>query len=123
MSTMRWFRWNRRWGSYPALFALALQLVLSFGHVHLDGLGATAPVAASQSGNSSHPGKSRGSVPDADEFCAICAVISMSGALVIPQPPALAFTAPPHDAFFADLAAILVTRHERGYFQARAPPA
>jgi hypothetical protein len=115
---MQWFRWNRRWGSYAALFALALQLALSFGHLHLDELGVTA--AAAQT--SSHPGKSPGNAPDSDELCAICAVISMSGTLEIPHPPALVFATAPHDAFFADLAAILVANHERDHFQARAPP-
>ena len=118
---MQWLRWNRRWGGYAALFALALQLALSFGHLHLDDLGVTA--AAGQAPNPSHPGKSPGNTPDTDEFCAICAVISLSGTLVIPEPPALVFAATPDDAFFADLGVILVPSHERGYFQARAPPA
>jgi hypothetical protein len=118
---MQWFRWNRRWGSCAALFALALQLALSFGHLHLDELGVTA--VAAQISNASHPGKSPGNAPDTDELCAICAVISMSGTLVIPQAPALVFAAASHAAFFTDLAAILVANHERDNFQARAPPA
>jgi hypothetical protein len=121
---MHWFRCNRRWGSYAALFALTVQLVLAFGHVHLGELGITFPIAAAEPANASHPGKlPPGSVPDADEFCAICAVISMSGALVIPQPPAVAFAAARHDAFFSDLVAVLVPDQRRGQFQARAPPA
>jgi len=32
---MRWVRGHRRVGACVALFALALQLVLSFGHIHL----------------------------------------------------------------------------------------
>jgi hypothetical protein len=119
---MQWFRLNRRWGSYAALLALGLQLVLSFGHLHLDDLSIGLP-GATQAANSGHPGKLPGSVPDADEFCAICAVISMSGSLVIPQPPALVFAAAHHDAFFLDLAAVLVPNDGRGRFQARAPPA
>ena len=35
MTTMRWFRTRSRWGSCLALVALALQLALSFGHIHL----------------------------------------------------------------------------------------
>jgi len=120
---MQWFRWNRRWGSYAALFALALQLVLSFGHFHPDEFGIAIPGAAPQASNSLHPGKLPGSVPDADELCAICAVISMSGALMIPQPPELVFAAAHHEAFFQNVAAVLVSSKERGRFQARAPPA
>jgi hypothetical protein len=33
---MRWFRSRKRSGSYLALFALAFQLAVSFGHVHLE---------------------------------------------------------------------------------------
>ncbi len=36
---MRWSRINRRWGGRLALFALALQLGLSFGHIHAEDLG------------------------------------------------------------------------------------
>ena len=35
---MQWFRSRVKLGSWVALFALALQLALTFGHVHLDGL-------------------------------------------------------------------------------------
>jgi hypothetical protein len=63
-----------------------------------------------------------GNAPDTDEFCAICAVISMSGAQVIPQPPALVFAAAHDEAFFRHLAAVLVPNHGHGQFQARAPP-
>src|SRR5262245_32631294 len=34
---MGWLRSRSRWGSYLALFALAFQLALSFGHVHIEG--------------------------------------------------------------------------------------
>jgi len=34
---MRWLRSHMRLGSWVALFALAIQLALSFGHVHLGG--------------------------------------------------------------------------------------
>src|SRR5690349_24567587 len=33
---MFWFRFHPRFCSWVALFALAIQLVLSFGHIHLD---------------------------------------------------------------------------------------
>ena len=35
-TAMRRFRSSSKWGSCLALFALALQLVLTFGHVHFD---------------------------------------------------------------------------------------
>ena len=33
---MHWIRKNSRFGSWAAVFALALQLVLSFGHIHAE---------------------------------------------------------------------------------------
>jgi len=119
---MQWFRANRPVSSCLALFALALQLALSFGHVHLDDLAlGKATLAATQ--KASQSGTPSGTVPDRDEVCAICAVISLSGALLIPDAPALVFAGAQHQAFFPDLAAILVFEHTRPQFQARAPPA
>ena len=46
---MPWFRAKRSLSSYVSLFALALQLALSFGHVHLDELGlGNGAIAAAQ---------------------------------------------------------------------------
>ena len=42
---MRWVRCNNRFGSWLALAALALQIVVSFGHVHLDRVAPSAAVA------------------------------------------------------------------------------
>src|SRR6266446_1353049 len=55
---MKWFRVNRRLGSHAALIALALQLVLSFGHTHADDLarGDGAGTVFVRS-SASHPGE------------------------------------------------------------------
>src|SRR5208337_3280215 len=37
VKTMGWFRSRMRLGSWSALFALTIQLVLSFEHLHFDG--------------------------------------------------------------------------------------
>ena len=48
---MHWVRSNRRFGSWAALFALAIQLVLSFGHIHLEDFqGSSAAVALAVAG-------------------------------------------------------------------------
>jgi len=119
---MHWFRANRSLRSYLALFALALQLALSFGHVHLDelALGRKTIAATANASDSRTPS---GTVPDRDEICAICAVITMSGSLVMPDAPALVFAGALHQAFFTDLVALLVSDLTRAQFQARAPPA
>jgi hypothetical protein len=117
---MQWFRAKRSPSGYAALFALGLQLALSFGHLHLDelALGKTT-LAATVSDSQTPPGP----VPDRDEVCAICAIISLSGALLIPDAPTLVFAGAQHEAFFQNLVAVLVSDLTRGQFQARAPPA
>ena len=54
---MHWFRSRSRLGSGLALFSLALQLALSFGHIHLKDIVGTAnastSIAASTAGSQS----------------------------------------------------------------------
>ena len=40
---MQWIRKNRSVGSLAALFALSIQLVLSFGHIHPEDIRGTSP--------------------------------------------------------------------------------
>ena len=103
-----------------ALFALALQLGLSFGHFHHDT--AVAGIAASAS-------QSQASTPDADhdqdvhrDLCAICATVAMANTLVAAAPPSL--TAPL--AITALQAAFhpeaIASGFRRNAFRSRAPP-
>ena len=39
---MRWVRSRQKLGAWCALFAVTVQLVLSFGHVHVAGIGSGA---------------------------------------------------------------------------------
>lgn len=72
---MRWFRSNIRFGSRLALLALAVQLVLTFGHVHGLAAAAANPGIASLSNASDPMQKSSGS---ADFDCPICALIQLA---------------------------------------------
>ena len=48
---MRWFRANRILGSRLALFALAVQFVLAFGHIHHDDIyGSARPAGCGDGG-------------------------------------------------------------------------
>jgi hypothetical protein len=101
---MRWFRSHRLKVASLALFALACQFVLSFGHVHLDrsvgnsshwtiaaasGKAVAAPVGKVTSADlPASPGKKNPSGLG-DDFCAICANISLAAALVVPNAPTL----------------------------------
>jgi hypothetical protein len=86
---MSWFRANRGGVAWLAFFALACQLLFSFGHVHLgkiDGGALGWAVAAVDDGDSSaaapqSPPKNAPTVPG--DFCAICANISLASALAV----------------------------------------
>jgi hypothetical protein len=101
---MRWFRPHSLKVASLALFALACQFVLSFGHVHLDRFAGNsinwAMTAATGKAVASAPGKiTLADLPTSprqknpsglgDDFCAICASINLAGALVAPTPPTL----------------------------------
>ena len=88
-SVMYWFRARLRWSSCIALFALALQLVLTFGHVHLDGLGGHSSTRMEASADTATPVDNE--VPgDADDYCVLCALVYLAGTLV----PAVAAALP-----------------------------
>lgn len=134
---MRWFRSRVRFGSRFALFALAIQFLLSFGHFHgsaqaasINTIGFTAghlhALGSLSHANTSGPIrlKSSGDAPGGqpDDDCAICAVMALANALVdtsppcLPSPQAVAFRYLAVDAAFAD------PNPARAAFQPRAPP-
>jgi hypothetical protein len=86
---MRWFRSNRGAVAWLAFFALACQLVLSFGHVHAAGLaGASITWVAAETGDACAdlPASPLQKNPTglAGDFCAICANVSLAGAIILP---------------------------------------
>lgn len=115
---------NRRFASWLALAALALQIVLSFGHVHLDGVHrahqsaavtgsraqATQPLPAQQPGD------------DGDDYCAICASIYLAANSFVPQPPQLPVPLASQAIERFDRIAVLFIAPRRAPFQSRAPP-
>jgi hypothetical protein len=121
---MRWVRTNRRCGGWLALAALALQIVLSFGHVHLDGVrGGSADVIAGQSKESA-PQPAPGQLPakDADDYCPICATIHLASTSFLPDAPQLPvpFVSQTIEHFSAVVVIPIV--RQRTAFQSRAPP-
>ena len=82
---MRWFRSHVRAGSRLALFALAVQLFVTFGHVHLDGLvgGPTTSAGADRHAAASlhNPADGSQQTPGtADDDCPICSLIQLASA-------------------------------------------
>jgi hypothetical protein len=94
---LRWFRTKKRFGTCWALFALALQFALSFGHAHQNQL--AEPFAASpQFSILDHaPSTTISASPIvpitpaglALAYCEICAVANLAGNGVPPNPPQL----------------------------------
>jgi hypothetical protein len=127
---MHWIRSNLRFGACCALFALALQFALSFGHMHADAgvlkfprLGATGHlvVPAAIPDVSAVPAN-----PDsnghAGDFCDICALIHLAGTLLPAASPALELP-----ANFGTLQLPIAADHDLSAsrpfsFRARAPP-
>ena len=119
---MQWFRSRVKLGSWVALFALALQLAPTFGHVHLDGLrgGSSARIEASAGA----PAPTGNDGPNAaDDYCALCALTHLAGTLlpaspvVLPLPPAFTPSRCPEPG----LCFVLPARRSAS-FAARAPP-
>jgi hypothetical protein len=121
---MRWFRSHLGFGSRLALFALAVQLVLSFGHVHLDkSLGSSAPVRVAVQAASHHGGPSPAGHVDADDYCAICATVSLVATSVLPEQARLPLPVTLAADWPRDFATIVASLDAEFFFQARAPPA
>lgn len=104
-----------------ALFALALQFGLSFGHIHADHAFA-APTAISDHASASTPDSSGHHQDNPADICAICVTVAMANALVDATPPVLPV---PVDAEAAEISAEFahhVTATRLVAFQSRAPP-
>jgi len=112
-------RTRRRLTGWLALFALALQFVVGFGHVHSeDFAGLVHPGVVRVS--PADPGPAGPSDPD-HLTCDICAAVHLTGTSVVPTPPALVL--PIATPFVAPVAA--PTTHAPALvvaFDARGPP-
>ncbi len=116
---MRWFRTNRRFYGALALFALALQITLSFGHCHLRDFAAIPGVAVAQAQDGSDRPAGHN---DADGYCLVCATVSLAGTLVLPDQVALQLPVISADIQHWQLHAASWSRIDYAPFHARAPP-
>jgi hypothetical protein len=123
---MPWIRRYRRSGAWVALFALALQLVLSFGHVHVDSAAGSIPafagISASQAADVDGTPSDSDHHPGTHDFCAICATIGLASSLLLPQPAQLKLPIADAHKWPREYQAALVARQPHFLFQARAPP-
>jgi hypothetical protein len=125
---MRRFRSNSGRVAWLAIFALACQFVLTFGHIHSGSVSiisaALAISADASEGSAGPPPSPAQKVPTglAQDFCAVCNHIGLANALVLPVSPA---TIPPI-SFIRELQWSLVpigfASRDHFHFNARGPP-
>jgi hypothetical protein len=122
---MGWVHRHKRHGALFALAALALQIAVSFGHVHLDGL--VRPSHALTTSHNTVVAQSSQQAPTQntgdDDYCAICASIFLVSTSFVSAPPQL-----PVPDVFARVEQTFSTAHGiiaplRVAFRSRAPPA
>jgi hypothetical protein len=123
---MRWFRANRILGSRLALLALAVQFVVAFGHIHRDDIygvtrGAVTIAALAPDGSQPQPGDRP--AKHGDDYCAICAAVSLLGNSFAAAAPALPLPSASHAIEQFDRVAVIFIAPRRAAFQSRAPPA
>ena len=144
---MKWFRSNVRHGSRLALFALAIQVLLSFGHFHGSAQAAPVLMDANQPGlhdtvtcaathldawaGASHEDAFRALGPKTSDHesdgrptddCAICAVMALANALVVATPSYLPGPQPASSLHLMTDAEFIALNSARAVFQSRAPP-
>jgi hypothetical protein len=132
---MKWFRSNIKHGSRLALFSLAIQFVLSFGHFHAIAAPAAPGIQseAAQTGisyagilvgkSAERAPSNHGSDQHPDDYCAICAVVAMANAVLFAAPPVLLLPQAVEFQYLATDAGFVPPNSARVAFQPRAPPA
>jgi len=116
---MHWIRRNSRFGSWAALFALTIQLYLSFGHIHLENFQvSSSAIAASSQSQPADDDHGRAG----HDFCAICAALSMTASSALPTVAVLAIPVDHAHAWVVDVRTAQLPYNVHSPFQARAPP-
>jgi predicted lysophospholipase L1 biosynthesis ABC-type transport system permease subunit len=137
---MKWFRSNIRHGARLALFALAVQFALSFGHFHAVAArtstadqSASAQVSLDRTRSLFAADAAIESVqrlspsnPDSDQQpndpCAICAVIALANTVLFGTPPVLLLPQAVELLHLTTDAAFVHLNSASAAFQPRAPP-
>ena len=123
---MGWVWLHRRHGAVLALIALALQIVVAFGHVHLHCLAQNshATSAAQRAVLADNKSHAPAQIPaDNDDYCAICASIFLASSAFKPAPPQLLVPARFQRVEHYFNAARPLPESLRLAFRSRAPPA
>jgi hypothetical protein len=114
-------------GGHLALFALAVQFVLAFGHIHPDDIyGSLHDPFPTQAISLATDGQAQFLSSDqatagVDDFCAICATVSLLSSSVAADAPKLTLPKP-QAVERATRALAFIVLPPRRPFQSRAPP-
>ena len=135
---MKWFRSNIRHGARLALFAMLVQIALTFGHSHW--FAQAAPLAQSQLADSAKGTAKSIASPDSaavqkqppanpdrehpgEDNCAICALVAMAGTVMFATPPLLHLPQAVELLYRTTDAEFIHLESASHAFQPRAPPA
>jgi hypothetical protein len=118
---LSWVRVNKAWCGRLALFALTLQLYLSFGHIHAEDLG-LAPSANITAQSGSGQGGSPPADDDDHDVCAICIALGLTASSILPVVAPLPVPMATDWAWLNELQLPQPTFKLAANFQARAPP-
>jgi hypothetical protein len=101
-----------------------VQLVLSFGHVHLEGIRGDADARISLTGQRPASPASPAQHPahETDDHCAICAIIHLASTSFLPDAPQLPVPFVSQTIEHFDYVAFVFIAPQRTAFQSRAPP-
>jgi len=128
LEIMRWLRSRLRSCTQLALFALAVQMVLSCGHMHRDDLG-LPPLPMSDriqftSGTTHAPVGSadQDHHPASNDYCPICASVALVATAFPSLPPALVEPVPMRRERLSEVPLQRPSTQIWRSFQARAPP-
>ena len=125
---MTWFRSKLSTCAMLALFALAFQMAVSFGHLHRDDLGlpplpVSGPTHFTTATTQLPTGPaSRDQAPASDDYCPICASMMLIATAIPALPPVLIVPSPIERVWLLQTPARSVTVKFALSFQARAPP-
>jgi hypothetical protein len=103
------------------MFALGLQLTLSFGHIHAEDF-VRAGVAATAQSQAAPDGDHNGGQDRDHDGCAICAVMHLAATSLVPAPPSVVLPLATTFVTLITLDATALPPSARQPFQARAPP-
>ncbi|MBV9968663.1 MAG: hypothetical protein JO228_01665 [Xanthobacteraceae bacterium] len=123
---MRWLRSNAGRGAWLALFALACQFVLTFGHVHPARIAVDAAKVGIgvPSDAASIPTAPKQRAPDGinQDFCALCHNLQLASTLAVPASPAIVLRDPLIRRVHWTPSTAQAASRDQVYFRARGPP-